>query len=140
MMNEKFKKVVIATVTTAMLAVPMASAASAASSKPQDNTVPAPVTASKLDPISSRQNVNSEIKLKTIAAMIRSGGWLLETALKPFSKKAANYVLKYRTKIADALDKIEDWSKSKFVNLLVKAGVPKDVADSIADVIVFLLL
>ncbi|MCF2945745.1 hypothetical protein [Paenibacillus tarimensis] len=131
-MNEKFKKVILATVASAVIAVPMTSAASAATM-----TTSATAVAKS---ISTPQNVNAQIKLKTVAAMIRAGGWALEVALKPFSKKAANYVLKYRTKIANALDKMEDWSKSKFVSLLTKAGVPKDVAESIADVVVFLVL
>ncbi|GAA0137282.1 hypothetical protein YSY43_41230 [Paenibacillus sp. YSY-4.3] len=136
MMNEKFKKVIMASVATALFVVPTTSAIASAST-PAAAAKPAAYAAAA---ISTSKNVNSEIKLKTIAAMVRAGGWLLENALKPFSKKAADNVLKYRSQIADALEALETWSKSQFVNLLVKAGVPKDVADSIAEVIVFLVL
>lgn len=136
MMNEKFKKVIMASVATALFVVPTTSAFASAST-PAASAKPAAYAAAA---ISTSKDVNSEIKLKTIAAMIRTGGWLLENALKPFSKKAADNVLKYRSQIADALEALETWSKSKFVNLLVKAGVPKDVAESIAEVIVFLVL
>lgn len=139
-MNEKFKKVIMVSVATALFVVPTTSAFASASTPAVSAKSVSYVAVSKAAAISTSKDVNSEIKLKTIAAFIRTGGWLLEKALKPFSKKAADNVLKYRTQIANALDALETWSKSKFVDLLVKAGVPRDVADSIAEVIVFLVL
>ncbi|MFB6365234.1 hypothetical protein ACFCP7_14355 [Paenibacillus elgii] len=148
MFSNKFKKVVLATVATATFVVPTTSAfASTASQAPVSVVVESSnaVLAKQLIEVQARQtfktqNVTTEIKLKTIAATIRAGGWALEALLKPFSKKAADAVLKYRTQIANALDALESWGKSKLVNLLVKFGVPKDVAESIAEVIAFLVL
>ncbi|KPV56508.1 MULTISPECIES: hypothetical protein [Paenibacillus] len=148
MFSKKFQKIVLATVATATFVVPTTSAfASTAAQAPVSVVVESSsaVLAKQLLEVQARhtfktQNVTTEIKLKTLAAIVRAGGWALEVLLKPFSKKAADAVLKYRTKIADALDALESWGKSKFVNLLVRFGVPQDVAESIAEVVAFLVL
>lgn len=79
------------------------------------------------------------LKGKVLVAILRTGGWLLEKLLKPFSPSKAALVKKYAKQAATALEKIGKFTHSAFVNALVKLGVPKKVAEDIAEIIGFLL-
>lgn len=64
---------------------------------------------------------------------------MLEQALKPLSKSAADTVKKYRLKIAEGLDKAENTAKDTLSKAFQSVGIPKDVSDDIANIIVSLL-
>ncbi|KZM55075.1 hypothetical protein ACTHHL_12350 [Aeribacillus composti] len=87
-----------------------------------------------------KDSVDEEAKLKVLASILRAGGWVLEKALAPLSKSAANKIKKYRLKIADGLEKAEKTTESGISKGLQKAGIPEDVADDIAKIIVSFLL
>ncbi|WZY00398.1 hypothetical protein NSQ26_14100 [Bacillus sp. FSL W7-1360] len=88
----------------------------------------------------SRDEARVNAKLKIIAALLRAGGWALEKALRPFSKKNADLVLKYRHKIADVLEEIETVSEMALTQALRKAGIAKKDAEAIAKVIIWIVL
>ena len=87
-----------------------------------------------------KDSVDEEAKLKILASILRAGGWVLEEALAPLSKSAANKIKKYRLKIADGLEKVETTTESGISKGLQKAGIPENVADDIAKIIVSFLL
>lgn len=87
-----------------------------------------------------KDTVDEEAALKTLASILRAGGWLLEKALAPLSKSAADKIKKYRLKIADGLEKAESATQNGISKGLQKAGIPKDVADDIAKIIVTFLI
>ena len=86
------------------------------------------------------EDMEAMIKLKMLASIIRVGGFALEVILTPFSKKAANSVMKNRLKIADALDRVETYSTNVLVNAFKKAGIPTREAEDIAAIIIFIVL
>jgi hypothetical protein len=80
------------------------------------------------------------LKLKTIANAFRVGGWLLETILKPLSKRAADIVRSYSGKIADFLDTVSEVSEAVLASGFRALGMPSDVASALAKIIVALVL
>ncbi|ASS90448.1 hypothetical protein [Aeribacillus pallidus] len=69
-----------------------------------------------------KDSVDEDAKLKVLASILRAGGWVLEKALAPLSKSAANKIKKYRLKIADGLEKAEKTTESGISKGLQKAG------------------
>ena len=84
--------------------------------------------------------VENEGTLKVRASALRAGGWVLEVALKPLSKSGAEKIKKYRLQIAKGLDKVETATKSGISKAIKSTGVPEDVADDIAGLIVTFLI
>lgn len=76
---------------------------------------------------------------KAFRAVLRSGGWLLSQALKPFNPKAAAWIRKKSAKIAKVMDKGEKWTEKQFVKAFVKMGAPKDVVKTLAKFIITLM-
>jgi len=76
---------------------------------------------------------------KAFKNAMRSGGWLLSQAVKPFSTKNADWIRNNSSKVADLMDKGEKYTESKFSSGLQAIGAPKDVADSLAKFIIGLL-
>lgn len=76
---------------------------------------------------------------KVFRGALRSGGWLLSQALKPFNPKAAAWIRKKSAKIAKVMDKGEKWTEKQFVKAFVKMGAPKDVAKTLAKFIINLM-
>ncbi|MEK0287319.1 hypothetical protein [Caldifermentibacillus hisashii] len=99
-----------------------------------------PISASTATAKIMKDTVDEEAALKTLASILRAGGWLLEKALAPLSKSAADKIKKYRLKIADGLEKAESATQNGISKGLQKAGIPKDVADDIAKIIVTFLI
>lgn len=105
-----------------------------------NSTNTAPVAVEVTQSAVKNGNVEEEGVLKVLASALRAGGWLLEQALKPLSKSAADTVKKYRIKIADGLDKAENTTKAALSKAFQSVGIPKDVSDDIANIIVSFLL
>lgn len=80
------------------------------------------------------------LKMKLIANAFRVGGWLLEKILKPLSPKAADIVRAYSTKIANFLDTVTSVSEAILASGFRGLGMPSDVADALAKIIVALVL
>ncbi|AMQ71588.1 MULTISPECIES: hypothetical protein [Bacillus] len=76
---------------------------------------------------------------KAFRAACRSGGWLLSKALKPFSPKAAAWIRKNSKKVADIMDKGENWGVKQFTKAFKAIGAPTDVATTLAKFIVALI-
>ncbi|PRS38173.1 MULTISPECIES: hypothetical protein [Bacillus] len=76
---------------------------------------------------------------KAFRGALRSGGWLLSKALKPFNPKAAAWIRKNSAKIANIMDKGEKWTEKQFIKAFTKIGAPKDVAKTLAKFIVNLI-
>lgn len=76
---------------------------------------------------------------KAFKNALRTGGWLLSQAIKPFSKKTADWIRKNSKKVADWMDQGEKWTEKQFSKTLQKIGAPKDVADSLAKFMISLL-
>ncbi|OLP63100.1 hypothetical protein BACPU_35000 [Bacillus pumilus] len=76
---------------------------------------------------------------KLFRGALRSGGWLLSKALKPFNPKAAAWIRKNSAKIANIMDKGEKWTEKQFTKAFTKIGAPKDVAKTLAKFIVNLI-
>lgn len=76
---------------------------------------------------------------KAFRGALRSGGWLLSKALKPFNPKAAAWIRKNSAKIAKVMDKGEKWTEKQFTKAFTKMGAPKDVAKTLAKFIINLL-
>ncbi|MFD3449437.1 hypothetical protein ACFDTO_33200 [Microbacteriaceae bacterium 4G12] len=80
------------------------------------------------------------LKLKAISYAFRTGGWLLEQILKPFSKKNAALIRSKSKAIADKLDEITKVTTLIVASALRSAGLPDDVAETLATIIVGLVL
>ncbi|WP_339206802.1 hypothetical protein NSQ36_03585 [Bacillus sp. FSL W8-1143] len=76
---------------------------------------------------------------KAFRGALRSGGWLLSKALKPFNPKAAAWIRKNSAKIANVMDKGEKWTEKQFIKAFTKMGAPKDVAKTLAKFIITLI-
>lgn len=76
---------------------------------------------------------------KAFRAACRTGGWVLSKALKPFSPKAAAWIRKNSKKVADIMDKGENWTVDKFTKAFKAIGAPADVAKTLAKFIVALI-
>ncbi|MBX7001087.1 hypothetical protein ACIRC2_14430 [Bacillus altitudinis] len=97
--------------------------------------------------LSTQTAVNGEVSTqgavswsyKAFRGALRSGGWLLSKALKPFNPKVAAWIRKKSAKIAKVMDKGEKWTEKQFVKAFVKMGAPKDVAKTLAKFIITLI-
>ncbi|CVN66372.1 hypothetical protein FBF75_17045 [Bacillus sp. S2(2019)] len=76
---------------------------------------------------------------KAFRGALRSGGWLLSKALKPFNPKAAAWIRKNSAKIAKIMDKGEKWTEKQFTKAFTKIGAPRDVAKTLAKFIINLI-
>lgn len=72
------------------------------------------------------------IMRKLIVAGIRHGGVWASKVLKKLSPKAAKYLGKHASKIADTIESVEGWGEHALAIALVRAGVPTDVAHDLA--------
>ena len=75
------------------------------------------------------------VKLKSISVAFRSGGWLLEQIIKPFSKANASIIRSKSKAIADKLDEITEVSILVVASGLRSVGLPDDVAKALAKII-----
>ncbi|MEV2911050.1 hypothetical protein ABNF65_21175 [Paenibacillus larvae] len=77
--------------------------------------------------------------IKFIGSICRVGGKTLQWILKPLSPEKAKVISKYADKIADATDRLNTASKGALVAALKAVGVPEKTAESIADIIMWLI-
>ncbi|MCY7776278.1 hypothetical protein MOE82_04420 [Bacillus licheniformis] len=77
--------------------------------------------------------------IKAFGWVCRVGGKTLKWAIRPLSPSKARLVDKYARKIAYATERLNSASKGALVKALVKAGVPKKTADSLAEIILWLV-
>jgi hypothetical protein len=75
------------------------------------------------------------IMRKLIVAGIRHGGVWASKILKRLSPKAAKFLGKHSSKVADAIEGVEGWGEHALIIALVRAGVPTDVAKDLATAI-----
>ncbi|MCC9024390.1 hypothetical protein [Bacillus nakamurai] len=76
---------------------------------------------------------------KAFRAACRTGGWVLSNALKPFSPKAAAWIRNNSKKVADIMEKGENWTVDQFTKAFKAIGAPADVAKTLAKFIVALI-
>ncbi|MGW3119721.1 hypothetical protein ACWDBW_21710 [Streptomyces sp. NPDC001107] len=72
------------------------------------------------------------IMRKLIVAAIRHGGVWLSKVMKKLSPKAAKFLGKNASRVADAIEGVESWGEHALIIALVRAGVPTDVAKDLA--------
>ncbi|KKB72970.1 hypothetical protein EQZ20_02590 [Bacillus glycinifermentans] len=77
--------------------------------------------------------------IKAFGWACRIGGKTLKWAIKPLSPSKAKLIDKYARKIAYATEKLNSASKGALVKALKKAGVPGKAAESIAEIILWLI-
>ncbi|WP_244858695.1 hypothetical protein [Bacillus safensis] len=77
--------------------------------------------------------------IKAFGWVCRVGGKALKWAIKPLSPSKAKLVDKYARKIAYATERLNSASKGALVKALKKAGVPSKTADSLAEIILWIV-
>ncbi|MFP7487273.1 hypothetical protein SFC65_24250 [Priestia filamentosa] len=117
--------------------------ASAQTTSPSTHKVEVPTTSaqavSQVDALKSPE-VKEEAKLKIAAYTLRAGGWALEKMLAPLSKRQADLIRKWRFKVADALIAVETATEKALTTGMTRVGIPKDVAEDIAKIMVSIIL
>ncbi|MFO6495860.1 MULTISPECIES: hypothetical protein [Bacillus] len=77
--------------------------------------------------------------IKAFGWVCRVGGKALKWAIRPLSPSKARLVDKYARKIAYATERLNSASKGALVKALIKAGVPKKTAESLAEIILWIV-
>ena len=77
--------------------------------------------------------------IKAVGWICRVGGKSLKYLIKPLSPSKAKLVDKYARKIAYATERLTGGSRSLLVKGLKKAGVPGKSAESLADIILWII-
>ncbi|MCX5328524.1 hypothetical protein [Streptomyces sp. NBC_00140] len=72
------------------------------------------------------------VKRRLIVLALRYGGKALAWLLKHFSQEAAQYVIRHSQRLADFLDRAENWAVDKITRFLEGCGVPVQQAQAIA--------
>jgi hypothetical protein len=92
----------------------------------------------KLDgPIAQQEKVL--IWKKLIIWALRYGGRILAKILSRLSRPAGEWLQRISKRLADFLESLEDWVVDRIADFLQRLGVPRDIAEAIARVIVALL-